>query len=369
MTLRPPRALFGNAGFVGVAGSELVLLEAAEELIGRGWHCDLATWYAADPMAGLARQAGLRLLPKVSEARPFTYDLVWLQSRQETVLDYALDPAEAERTLFAFAHLDRDWALAQPGVVAERVLGQVFIVTVEAARARIAAGGLPRHAIRLSHNAAPAAFEMPPPPPRAQPGTLLLVSNHLPPEVAEAARLLRAEGMQVVHWGQEGEVRDRRLMPADLAAADAVVSIGKTIPYALRARRAAYVYDHFGGPGWLREANFAAVAERNFSGLCCERRLDGAAIAAEILQGYAGAARDAAARDAATLAPYRLEGFMDEVLAMLPMARTPAQHRKGLARHLLAIRSERHLARGAGTYYARVLEGLQQQKLAREGVA
>ncbi|MDN3566931.1 hypothetical protein QWZ14_21340 [Paeniroseomonas aquatica] len=352
MSGRQPRALLANAEFAVVAGSELVLLELAEELLGRGWACDLLAWSMADPMQAMARQAGLGLLHDPAAARPLGYDLVWIQNRMEAVMDYAPAPEEAPRTLFAFAHLDRDWSFAQPGVVAEGLLGGAFLVTSERAVERVAAGGLPHGRIRMFRNAAPAAFEQPAPPPAAAPARILLVSNHAPPELLEACALLRAAGVAVSHRGLGGDVRDSRVTPADLAWADAVVSIGKTVPYALRSRRAAYVYDHFGGPGWLLDANFAAVAERNFSGLCCGRRLEAAAIQAEIMTGYPAAAAAAASHAPGRLEAFRLEGIVDAVLALAAAAPTPDQHRAALAPHAVMLQAERNLAHAAGSAFA-----------------
>lgn len=352
METRPPRALLGNAAFEMVAGSELVLLEIGEELRRRGWACDIMAWSFGDPMQRLARRAGIGVQRKPAEVRPFTYDLVWLQNRLESLLDYSAGEGEVARTLFAFAHLDSKWNLAQPGVVAEGLLGQTFVVTSERAVDRVVRGGLRREDVRMFRNAAPASFDMVPPERRDRPAKLLIVSNHPPLEVLEAAERLRAAGVSVDHWGRGGDVVDTRLLPPALAGADAVLTIGKTVPYALRARRAAYVYDHFGGPGWLRDSNFRTVAERNFSGLCCERRLDGASIAAEILEGYAAAAAEAAVRDAATIAPFRLEAFVDETLDLLRSARTPDEHRARLLPHEVALRAERSLAAAAGHYFA-----------------
>jgi hypothetical protein len=343
--------LFGNAAFAETAGSELVILEIAEDLIRRGWACDLVTWAPGPPMAEVARKAGVGVLNQPTKVRPLAYDLVWLQNRIEPVLDYSDAPDDAPRTLFAFAHLDRNWFFAQPGVIAERQLGQMFVVPSELGRQRIVEAGLDHTKVHMFRNAAPAGFEMQPPPARERPERLLVVSNHAPAEVMQAIPLLRAAGVETIHWGHGGDVRDKRLMPADIAGADAVITIGKTVPYVLRARRPAYVYDHFGGPGWLRSENFVGARERNFSGLCCERRLDAAAIAAEVLDGYAAAAAEAAARSEAELAPFRLEPFIDSVLAAAASAPTPAEHRARLAPLALALKAERHLAEAAGSYF------------------
>lgn len=354
--LRRKRALFGNAAFEAVAGSELVILEAVEHLVALGWACEIVAWHIGEPMRSMAIAAGATLLTRTSEVRPFTYDLVWLQNRLEPVFDYARSLDEAPRTLFVFAHLDRSWSLAQPGIVAEHLLGELFVVTSERAVDLVVKQGLPPAAVRMFRNAAPQAFAMPAPEARARPERILLVSNHPPREALEAARILRDRGIDVAEWGTEGGLNGRRLLPENLAQADAVITIGKTVSYALRARRPVYVYDHFGGPGWLVDDNFAEAAAHNFSGRCCERRIGAEQIADEIIEGFAAAASQGARREDAALTPFALETFMTEVLTRAAAARSPAEHRARLALHPAALAAERQLAAAAGQYFAAAVQ-------------
>jgi hypothetical protein len=82
----------------------------------------------------------------------------------------------------------------------------------------------------------------------------------------------------------------RLVQPADIASADAVISIGKSVAYVIAQRKPVYMYDHFGGDGWLTPENFVHSQTHNFSGRpSCNKRTAGA-IAHEIQDGYAGAA-------------------------------------------------------------------------------
>lgn len=102
------RALFATASFQAIAGSEPVIQELGEELIARGWSCDITAWNIQNPMADLATKAGIKLLKKPKEVNPLDYDLVWVQNRLEPVFDYEKSEVEADRTLFVFAHLDNN---------------------------------------------------------------------------------------------------------------------------------------------------------------------------------------------------------------------------------------------------------------------
>src|SRR5690606_28711208 len=82
--------------------------------------------------------------------------------------------------------------------------------------------------------------------------SVLLVSNHLPDELLELKQELLRRGIAVKHMGRNGDDYGR-LGPKALLESDLVVSIGKTAQYCLASRTPLFVYDHFGGPGYLTE--------------------------------------------------------------------------------------------------------------------
>ena len=84
------------------------------------------------------------------------------------------------------------------------------------------------------------------------------------------------------------------MQPRDIAQADAILTIGKSAQYAIAQAKPVFVYDHFGGDGWLTRANFNANLTHNFSGRPACRRLTPDALAAEIVNGYPMAAAEAA---------------------------------------------------------------------------
>lgn len=345
------RALFGNAEFRVVAGSELVLLEIIETLIAQGWSCDVTAWSIGEPMRTLAQVAGARLITSPDHVKAFDYDLVWLNNRLEAVFDYDVTEASASRTLFVFAHLDRGWSFAQPGAVVEQILGGLFLVTASRGIDRIVEYGVPSDKIRLFRNPAPKSFDIPPARNSERLAHLLIVSNHAPPEVRDAMAMLRDKGVRVDHWGLGGNVTGDRLTPNAMQSADAVLTIGKTVPYALRARRPTYVYDHFGGPGWLTDKNFAAAASRNFSGLCCERRIDPMSLCEELLSGFQNARGTALRARQAWISDYMLEEEVALILVQQALAPSPEEHLRRLDSVRTAWRGERSLALTAGTYF------------------
>ena len=154
---------------------------------------------------------------------------------------------------------------------------------------------------RIVPNPAPAGFMAEP-----APGTglkkILSVSNHLPIEMAEALEIIAGQGIAVERIGRPNHAR--RVMPSDIKGADALISIGKSVQYALIAHRAVYCYDWFGGPGWLTADTFAAAADHNFSGRCSRSARSAQQITDEILTGFEGARAFTAALNDADLQDY-----------------------------------------------------------------
>lgn len=292
------------------AGSELVAIEMGEELLDRGIGVDI--------FATLGERAFLRgvfgdragIIERAEAVDLARYDLVYAQHHVfPLILNAALarGPIDAGPVL-VWNHLSPFEPLEAPGPFVERALADVILANSDETRAMLAALGPPFDAARLWPNPAPRAFASPPAAPAAQ--TYLAVSNHRTPELAEALSLLARQGTGVRRIGQGHS--SERVTPAHLAAAG-VITIGKTVQYALRAGRAVYCYGPHGGPGWLSSHNFAAARAANFSGRSHPEKKTAARIAEELVAGLPAAARFAGALDPAAH-DFCLEAVVDGLL-------------------------------------------------------
>lgn len=115
---------------------------------------------------------------------------------------------------------------------------------------------------------------------------VLIVSNHVPPEVWEAKKILEDNSIVVDHLGAGGI--SRLISPDDIFSHDVVITIGKTVQYSLLANTPVYIYDHFGGPGYLNKRNYKTAKQRNFSGRGFSKKT-GKQIAKEVLEEFADA--------------------------------------------------------------------------------
>ena len=118
-------------------------------------------------------------------------------------------------------------------------------------------------------------------------------------------------GIKVSILGQGNRVE--RLTPTHIEEADAVITIGKTTQYALAGNRPVYCYDHFGGPGWLTLENYKYSAEKNYSGRCCNRKIDSEQILKELITGFQKAYHDIKYIREASLVRYNLETYIEKL--------------------------------------------------------
>ena len=338
--------------FQQFAGAEIVTLEIAEYFRAMGHECTIACWFAGAPLLGIARRLGVTVTDRPESLNAFDFDLVWAHHHVAPVLRYEDGPDAVERTFFAWRHLSVVGRFEMPGLVLQDLICDRAYAVSEEARSLLVEFGMSEHGIMVFPNPAPAAFH------RAgltQAGghgvrSVLAVSNHAPPELLDALGILRAQGIAVRHVGRNGEGQ-LRVTPSLIRQFDAVISIGKTVQYAMCCRRPAYVYDHFSGPGYLDEGNVAQAAWHNFSGRCARRELAAADIVREVVGGYAEARSFAANLPASRLEDYRLEPYLERLLDAVGLARLNSAHLAVLARNQAMLRRERAFCAGAGNAF------------------
>lgn len=290
------RVLVLTNHFSEFAGSEIVALEVATWFQERGDDVTLCANHIAPPIATHVPER-VRLTQSFADVDLSSFDLVWCQhgllsefplkafewaivkGRLPHIVLVSLSPFEP------YERID--------GVLARALSAEIFVNSRETGQAVMKAnrGLLRRSKLTIFHNAAPAAFWSIAPQGAAsaptQPGSVALISNRAPAQNSEIARHLESAGVRTQLLGcrhKYGLVR-----PRTLASVDAVLTIGKSVTYAFAAGKPAYIYDRFGGGGWLTRRNFAANMDHNFSGRPSRRQIPVDEIVREILSGYARA--------------------------------------------------------------------------------
>lgn len=114
---------------------------------------------------------------------------------------------------------------------------------------------------------------------------VVVVSNHIPDEVIDAKRLLaeRAVEVELIGEGHRKVLVDH----STLADFDVVVTIGKTAQYAIVQGIPLFLYDVFGGPGYVSPEGFEHHEAFNFSGRSEPHRMSAQELADALVDGYA----------------------------------------------------------------------------------
>jgi hypothetical protein len=337
--------------FQQFAGAEIVTLEIAEHFRALGHAVTVASWFVGPPVTPLAVRAGITVTDKPDTLNAFDFDLVWAHHHITPVLQFRLGGAARNRTLFAWRHLSALGHFELPGLVLQDLVCDRVYAVSEEVRRRLAQAGLQPDLIRLFPNPAPQVFHYDVSPSRRNTvRSLLVVSNHVPDDVLQALAILQAQGIKTRHIGQDGEGQIR-VTPEMIRGVDVVVSIGKTVQYALCCRTPVYVYDRYGGPGYLSAETVEAAAAWNFSGRCGLRMLAPALLAREIVQGYPEACRFADGLQADRLAPYRLAPYLDTLLCEVAQAPLNSDRDRILQANQPMLLRERSFCTGAGVTY------------------
>ncbi len=123
------------------------------------------------------------------------------------------------------------------------------------------------------------------------PQKIAVVSNHIPAEVKALGSYWK-DTIKIDFIGQGGD-RIQLVTPDLLCQYDLVITIGKTVQYALALGIPVFEYDRFGGNGYICLENVDKERKYNFSGRPTNRKLSLDELSCEIIAGYSKAAEEA----------------------------------------------------------------------------
>lgn len=298
------------------AGSETVVFELVKELRKRG--VDLSIYCPFVDFAFVRSVLGneIPIIFDPDHVDLAAYDFVF--SNHQTPSRFLAQQSDdvlfgSSRPVFIYNHMSPHEPFELPGVFCEGHFADIILCNSPETGRRLSELGQEYANPVLYRNPAPKQFERPAAPPNPKRlKRLLCVSNHVPAELEQAFEYLAAQGVDVTHAGLPDN--NRQVLPEDLWNHDAVVTIGKTVQYALRARTPVFCYDVFQGPGWLDAENFDAAADVNFSGRCHQVWRDPETLAKELAEGFASAAAFAGSISPDRIAPFRLEDQVSNLL-------------------------------------------------------
>ncbi len=314
----PARAIVAVSRLPGWGGSEVVACEIAEALIERGWQVEVFAYAIRPVLRQYLKRLGAGVRTGESNLDLRQFDLIYCHHQMTSHLLFRqlLDrELSGDMPVFVYNHLSPYESMELPGPLIEaQVADLIWCNSVETQRVVNEFGKRFSGSVVVP-NPAPDRFFASRTNRASRIGSLLIVSNHIPLEMVEALALLEREGLRVTRIGS-GHIM-RRAEPQDFLDHDAVVTIGKSVQYALASETPVYCYDQFGGPGWLTSENVASAEEFNFSGRSHPQRLKAAAIADDIRGGYNAAAMGTVSLTGAASDKWRLNRIVDELIGFV----------------------------------------------------
>ncbi len=308
----------------GWGGSECVTLELIDEFLLQGNRITLFCPYSDSHFIRSSLSSEVALVQNANEIELHQFDFVYSHHQMPSrFLQFqpSDDLLEENRPVFIYNHLSSFEPFEFPGPFCELEFADVLLCNSHETRSKLLEFGPDYANAEIFPNPAPKIFASLTRPKKKENLTrLLAVSNHIPGELDKALVQLGSQGIEITRVGHPEN--NQRLTPEQLLNHDAVVTIGKTVPYALRSRIPVFCYDWFQGPGWLSEDNFDAAAAVNFSGRCSQQKRSPANIAKDISLGYRAAHDYALAMSQDQLKPYQLEGQVAELLDRVKTIRT-----------------------------------------------
>ena len=249
------------------AGSEIVTLELATFFKQNNFDVTVFTWYYQDPIKTEFEKRKINVItnendPKLKEA----FDLIWV-NHQVLPLEIIRNINE-NKSAFVFYHMSymNELYIEQPYIheLEKTLSSSSLFVSDEALELNLTKYGQIFKNPTVFPNWSPNEFlDSITAPPKLN--KILIVSNHPPKELEQAAQILEKSGITVEYIGHTRQ-KYGLVTPELLKQYSCVISIGKTVQYCLTLNIPVYVYDHFGGCGFLNAKNYKTAKSHNFSG-------------------------------------------------------------------------------------------------------
>lgn len=302
-----------------LTGSELLAIELANEFSRYGCKVDILAYSLNEDFARAHLDPSINCYSDIESYDFSDADLYYCQHQMGSVIVPFLMECFENGQYFTwpyliFSHISVNFGFETPGPFAEFLFAdEIWCNSEETKQNLIENYGEKFNRASVFYNAAPIEYETVAAEENVDElSRLLVVSNHCASEVVEGLEILESRGVKVLRRGKQFE--QKKITIQDLEANQAVLTIGKTVQYALRAKRAVYCYDIHGGPGWLNPTNFDASSFHNFSGRSNPRALEATEIADELMDGYFKAIQFSKSLTQEKMGKYKLEDLVRTTL-------------------------------------------------------
>jgi hypothetical protein len=264
------------------AGSELVTLELYDHFSNQGHNVEIFTNTVSREIEEYLALSGTHYSTPSSFVPKKEYDLVWIQ-HQNIPNNFFEENPLVGKCIFHHMSPIEPLEFTLNADFENIVSDQILTNSLETAE-KLNSLGIDMSKVQTFGNPAPQGFFEFPDQKKSN-SYFLFISNHPPDVLLEAMDMLSEMGKPFIHLGMGSNwAESRRVVPSDLAGASAVISIGKTIQYCIAMQKTFFIYDYFGGDGFVSSVrNFQDNVHFNFSGRNSKKKKTSKEILLELL--------------------------------------------------------------------------------------
>lgn len=251
--------LFTNVGFKNFAGSEIATLTLANYYLRNGYTVDVFTLEYDYPIKKYVnKKINIITLETIDNLKE-NYDFIW--SHHFPLLNYILFSKKIKGKKIYFESLSYKLPieafpiyynqLSLTGVVSEKVKRALMEKGFDTSNSYILPNYATKECFDVEYNK------------RQSLNKIAIVSNHLPNELEEFAKLARKSNIIVDIYGFNHKIE--YITPELLADYDLVISLGKTVFFALAIGIPCYTYDENVSEGYITKENIELNLKNNFA--------------------------------------------------------------------------------------------------------
>lgn len=302
--------LFTGFYFDGWHGSMIHICEIAEYLSSQGHHCYCASVSITDEVIQFAQNNGLELYLPQNLPSDITYDIVW--AYHFPILGYLIS-CKLKYKKIHVGCLSSFVPLEFPPLFYNEC-SLLSVMSEETKEKLIKNYKIPANKIYVLKNLLPDCFASHTCFPEKILKKIIVVSNHIPPEIKELPQHMPE--IQIDFFGSS-ENTYQKITPEILSQYNVVISIGKTVQYALGMGIPIYNYDYFGGSGYITLQNYKKEEFHNYSGRSFCRKMSAKQIAQELVNNYFGVLSQVPALKEISIKNYLLSTHIDKIMQIL----------------------------------------------------
>ena len=325
------RILITHCWLTGFGGAELNILQLAQYLKENGYEVTVFTYWHEGEMVEEFKKLNIKVIVDrfhyldtkdnfaYSEINIKDYDFIWV-CQQVVPISIVRQLNKRSSIKFIFLHMSSLMGIPVEAPIIygleESIASKILVISEETLNdnvGRIIDKDDPR--IEFYRNPVPVQFSR-----ISKKVTKLrkiaVITNHPADELLDMEKIVGAEGVSIDYigsWNNNYQLVDAHT----LQKYDLVVGIGKNVQYCLVAGIPVYVYDYFGGPGFLDANNYKKARHYSFSGRGFEKK-NSREIAEDILTNYTEALNFYNQRRGQWIDEYSIDKVVPNILDNMP---------------------------------------------------